>query len=147
MITVDTSAVLAIVLGEAEAETFEAALRREAVLIGWPTLFEFRIVLAVKGFGNAAEIAARLASTPNVIPDRSRLGTMLPPRLPISASARGVPRRASSIQGGADFPATDVLLHPDAATLGGGRQQQLRIPGSRSGEFVSRSDREARFVM
>jgi ribonuclease VapC len=66
MIALDTSAILAIALSEPEAESFKAALRDTAVLIGWPTLFETRIVLAAKGFANAGAIVAQLASTPNV---------------------------------------------------------------------------------
>ncbi|OCP18235.1 MULTISPECIES: type II toxin-antitoxin system VapC family toxin [unclassified Ensifer] len=66
MIVIDTSAVLAIVLGEPEAESFKAVLRQETIVVGWPTLFETRIVLAAKGFKNAADIVARLAETPNV---------------------------------------------------------------------------------
>lgn len=66
MIAIDTSVVLAIVLDEPEAESFKTVLRQEAILVGWPTLFETRIVLAAKGFANASDIVARLAETPNV---------------------------------------------------------------------------------
>lgn len=66
MIAVDTSVILAIALDEPEAEMFKSVLRQEALLIGWPTLFETRIVLAAKGFSNANAIVARLAQAPNV---------------------------------------------------------------------------------
>ncbi|ASY66576.1 hypothetical protein SJ05684_b55940 (plasmid) [Sinorhizobium sojae CCBAU 05684] len=66
MIAVDTSAILTVVLDEPEAESFKAVLRQEALLIGWPTLFESRIVLAAKGFSNAGDIVARLTEAPNV---------------------------------------------------------------------------------
>lgn len=68
MIAVDTSVILAIALDETEAETFKTILRQEALLIGWPTLFETRIVLAAKGFTNAGGIVTRLAETSNVTP-------------------------------------------------------------------------------
>ena len=66
MIALDTSAILVIALAEPEAETFKAVTRDNALLIGWPTLFETRIVLAAKGFANAGAIVAQLAATPNV---------------------------------------------------------------------------------
>jgi ribonuclease VapC len=66
VIALDTSVILAIALDEPEATTFKAVLRQEALLIGWPTLFETRIVLAAKGFSNARDIVARLSEAPNV---------------------------------------------------------------------------------
>ena len=66
MIALDTSVILAIALDEPEADIFKAVLRQEALVIGWPTLFETRIVLSAKGFSNAGEIVARLAEAPNV---------------------------------------------------------------------------------
>jgi ribonuclease VapC len=68
VIALDTSAIVAIALDEPEAEAFKRAVRDEAVLIGWPTLFETRIVLASKGFANASAIVAALADAPNVAP-------------------------------------------------------------------------------
>jgi ribonuclease VapC len=53
-------------LDEPEAEAFKAVLRPEALLIGWPTLFEARIVLTAKGFRNASQIVSGLAAAPNV---------------------------------------------------------------------------------
>ncbi|MCA1494945.1 type II toxin-antitoxin system VapC family toxin [Ensifer sp. NBAIM29] len=66
MIAIDTSVILTVVLEEPETESFKAVLRQEALLIGWPTLFESRIVLAAKGFSNAGDIVARLTEAPNV---------------------------------------------------------------------------------
>lgn len=66
MIVLDTSVIVAIALGEPEAEAFKSVLRQDALLIGWPTLFETRIVLSAKKFSNAAEIVARLTDAPNV---------------------------------------------------------------------------------
>ena len=66
MIAVDTSVIVAITLEEPEAESFKSVLRQETLLIGWPTLFETRIVLSAKGFSNASAIVARLAEAPNV---------------------------------------------------------------------------------
>lgn len=138
MIAVDTSAIVAIALDEPEAETFKAALRRDGVLIGWPTLFETRIVLAAKGFSNAADIVARLAAAPNV--------SAIPFDAKHYAAAENAYERfgkgrhpaalnmgdcfayaVASVAGvallfkGADFPETDVLRHPDATELGGRR--------------------------
>jgi len=66
MIAVDTSVIMAMALGEPEAGQFEALVRREAAVIGWPTLLEARMVLTGRGFPNAAAIIAQLAALPNV---------------------------------------------------------------------------------
>ncbi|MCL2715180.1 MAG: type II toxin-antitoxin system VapC family toxin [Alphaproteobacteria bacterium] len=66
MIALDTSVILAIALDEPEADDFKTAVRSQRVLIGWPTLFETRIVLSSKGFGNANDIVARIAEAPNL---------------------------------------------------------------------------------
>ena len=66
MIALDTSVILAIALDEPEAQAFKTALRGASILIGWPTLFETRLVLAAKGFSNAGAIVARLVEAPNV---------------------------------------------------------------------------------
>ncbi len=68
MIALDTSVILAIALAEPEAEEFKRVLRTETILIGWPTLFETRIVMSSKGFLNAQDIVARLAEANNVDP-------------------------------------------------------------------------------
>ena len=65
-IALDTSVILAIALDEPEAETFKTALRGAPILIGWPTLFETRLMLAAKGFSNAGAIVTRLVDAPNV---------------------------------------------------------------------------------
>jgi ribonuclease VapC len=137
MIAVDTSAVAAIALDEPEAEDFKCALRDEAVLIGWPTLFEIRIVLAAKGFANASAIAQALAEAPNV--------TALPfGRKHYAAAEEAFDRfgkgrhtaglnmgdcfayavasvsRAPLLFKGGDFGRTDVLRHPASAIVGRG---------------------------
>jgi ribonuclease VapC len=66
MIAVDTSAMMAIMLEEPEADVFKVAMRDESVLIGWPTLFELRVVLAGKGFADPGSIVSELARAPNV---------------------------------------------------------------------------------
>lgn len=66
MIAFDTSVILAIALQEPEADQFQRLLRREVVIIGWPTLLETRMVLNGKGFANAAAIVDQLAELPNV---------------------------------------------------------------------------------
>jgi ribonuclease VapC len=66
MIAVDTSVILAIALDEPESEQFRPIVGREPIVIGWPTLFELRLVLSGKGFSNAGTIVAGLAATSNV---------------------------------------------------------------------------------
>ena len=132
VIALDTSVVVAIALGEPEADAFKAALRNASILIGWPTLLETRIVLAAKGFANAREIVARLAESPNVAPvtfDREhytaaesafeRFGRS---RHPASlnmgdcfAYAVAAVARAPLLFKGRDFSQTDLALHPAAA--------------------------------
>lgn len=53
-------------LGEREAEQFQHLLQREAIIIGWPTLLELRMVLTGKGFANASAIVDQLTNLPNV---------------------------------------------------------------------------------
>lgn len=66
MIAIDTSVILALALGEPEAEQFQHLLQREAIIIGWPTLLELRMVLTGKGFANASAIVDQLTNLPNV---------------------------------------------------------------------------------
>lgn len=66
MIAVDTSVIIAMSMKEQEAETFGPLIGREPVIIGWPTLFEARMVLSGKGFASAAKIIGQLVETPNV---------------------------------------------------------------------------------
>ncbi|WP_079210506.1 type II toxin-antitoxin system VapC family toxin [Brucella pituitosa] len=66
MIAIDTSVILAMALREPEAEQFQRLVRRDAVIIGWPTLLELRMVLTGKGFSNATAIVDQLAELPNV---------------------------------------------------------------------------------
>jgi ribonuclease VapC len=66
VIALDTSVIVAIVLDEPEAEAFKAALRQDEIIIGWPTLFETRTVLAAKRFSNPGDIVARFSEAPNI---------------------------------------------------------------------------------
>ncbi|PWL16421.1 PIN domain nuclease [Falsochrobactrum shanghaiense] len=66
MIAIDTSVILAMALREPEADQFQRLVRRDAVIIGWPTLLELRMVLTGKGFANAAAIVDQLTELPNV---------------------------------------------------------------------------------
>lgn len=66
MIAIDTSVILAMALGEAEADRFHAIVTAEEAAIGWPTLLEIRMVLAGRGFPNAAEIVRQLTDLPNL---------------------------------------------------------------------------------
>jgi ribonuclease VapC len=132
VIALDTSVIVAIALDEPEANVFKAALRNAPVLIGWPTLFETRIVLAANGFANAREIVARLAEAPNVAPvlfDREHYGAAESAfdrfgksRHPASlnmgdcfAYAVAAVARAPLLFKGRDFGQTDLAIHPAAA--------------------------------
>lgn len=66
MIAVDTSVILAMALGEPEAERFTSLVGREAIAIGWPTLLESRMVLTGRGFPNASDIVDHFVRLPNV---------------------------------------------------------------------------------
>jgi len=66
VIALDTSVIIAIVLEEPEAEAFKAVLRQDAIIIGWPTLFETRTVLTAKRFSNPGDIVARFSEAPNI---------------------------------------------------------------------------------
>lgn len=68
MIALDTSVILAMALGEPEAEAFQSVIARSPMIIGWPTLLETRMVLTGKGFPNAAAIIAQFLRLPNVSP-------------------------------------------------------------------------------
>jgi ribonuclease VapC len=134
MIAVDTSAILAIALDEPEADTFKAALRRDSVMIGWPTLLETRIVLAAKGFANATEIIERLAAAPNVSTVAFDARHYAAAEMACARFGKG--RHSASLNmgdcfayavaavagaallfKGADFGKTDVLRHPGSAIL------------------------------
>ena len=68
MIALDASVLIAIMLDQPEAATFKTALRQESsIVIGWPTLFETRTVLAAKGFSNPGGIVTGLSKAPNVV--------------------------------------------------------------------------------
>ena len=44
----------------------QGRLNQEQIVMGWPTLLETRMVLAGKGFANAAAIVSGLVAAPNV---------------------------------------------------------------------------------
>jgi ribonuclease VapC len=136
MIALDTSVIAAIALDEPEAEDFKRALRDDAVLIGWPTLFETRIVLAAKGFRNSGAIVGALAEAPNVtaLPfDRRHYAAAEaayerygkgrhPAGLNMGdcfAYATAAVGRAQLLFKGGDFGLTDILRHPASAVLRG----------------------------
>jgi ribonuclease VapC len=66
MIVIDTSVILAMALGETEADQFHAIVTRDDIAISWPTLLETRMVLTGRGFPNAAEIVHQLINLPNL---------------------------------------------------------------------------------
>ena len=132
MIALDTSVILAIALDEPEAEAFKTALRGASILIGWPTLFETRLVLAAKGFSNAAAIVAGLVEAPNVsaVPfDRKHYeaAERAFERFGKGRHAAGlnmgdcfsyavaVAAKAPLLFKGRDFGQTDLMIHPASA--------------------------------
>lgn len=66
MIAIDTSVLIAIFLEEPEAEKFKAVLAENDIVIGWPTLFETRTVLAAKRFFNPSHIITSFSEASNV---------------------------------------------------------------------------------
>lgn len=66
MIALDTSVILAMALDEPESEQFRSVIGREALVIGWPTLLEARMVLTGKGFSNASAIIDQIVRLPNI---------------------------------------------------------------------------------
>lgn len=133
MIAVDTSAIVAIVLEEPEAETFKSLLRNEDIVIGWPTLFETRTVLAAKGFSNSGDIVVRFAQAPNILPvafderhyraaedaldryGRARHRASLNMGDCFSYAVSAV-AKAPLLFKGRDFSETDLKLHPASST-------------------------------
>lgn len=132
MIALDTSAIIAIALDELEADAFKTVLRGNEVLIGWPTLFETRLVLTVKGFANAQTIVARLSEAPNVTPlpfDRGHYEVAAAAyqkfgkgRHPAALNmgdcfsyAVAVVAKVPLLFKGHDFGQTDVICHPVSA--------------------------------
>ena len=66
MIALDTSAILAVALGEPDAEAFQSVIARDPITVGWPTLLETRMVLTGSGFPDPGAIVDQLARLPNV---------------------------------------------------------------------------------
>lgn len=134
MIAIDTSVIVAMALGEPEAESFQALLGRQAAAVGWPTLLEARMVLTGKGFANAAAIIDQLARLPNVTPiafeekhyraaenafDRFGKGRH-PAGLNMGdcfSYAIAAVAKAPLLFKGNDFGKTDVIRHPASAAL------------------------------
>lgn len=132
MMAVDTSVILAMALGEPEADQFTALVGREPLVIGWPTLLEIRMVLTGRGFPNASDIVDQFVALPNVTAivfdeahyreaerafDRFGKG-----RHPASLNmgdcfsyAVAVVARAALLFKGQDFGRTDLKYHPASA--------------------------------
>jgi len=66
MIAVDSSAILAMTLGEPDAKRFVGPLAGAPCMVGWPTLFEVFLVLRGKNKTTALEAAELWLSRPNV---------------------------------------------------------------------------------
>lgn len=133
MIALDTSVILAMALGEPEAEPFQFLIAQNPVIIGWPTLLESRMVLTGKGFPNAASIIAQLVRLPNVSTtafdddhyhaaedafDRFGKGRH-PAALNMGdcfSYAVAAIAKAPLLFKGRDFARTDIISHPVSAT-------------------------------
>lgn len=134
MIAIDTSAIVAMALGEPEADSFQALLARQAAIVGWPTLLEARMVLTGKGFANAAAIIDQLGKLANITPiafeerhyraaedafDRFGKGRH-PAGLNMGdcfSYAVAMVAKAPLLFKGQDFGKTDVSRHPASAVL------------------------------
>ena len=133
MIAIDTSVILAMALHETEADQFQRLIRRNTVLIGWPTLLETRMVLTGKGFLNAAAIVDQLAGLPNVTAiafDQAHYRTAErafdrfgKDRHPASLDmgdcfsyAVAAIAKAPLLFKGYNFGKTDLKLHPESST-------------------------------
>lgn len=133
MIAIDTSVILAIALREPEADPFERLVRRDAILIGWPTLLELRMVLTGKGFANAAAIVDQLIGLPNVTTiafdeAQYRAAERAFDRFGKGRHAAGLNMgdcfsyavasiaRVPLLFKGHDFGKTDLKLHPESST-------------------------------
>lgn len=66
MIAVDTSALVAIALGEQEADAFKHMVSQHRCLVGWPTLFETHMVLNDRLGPFATFFIAQLVAQPNI---------------------------------------------------------------------------------
>ena len=66
MIAVDTSALLAIALGEPEAQIFLAVLTREDCILGTPTALEAHIAVERRGEPDATDILRKLMTLSNL---------------------------------------------------------------------------------
>lgn len=134
MIVVDTSVIVAIVLEELEAQAFKAVLRQEAVILGWPTVFEIRTVLTAKRFSNADDIVNRFLDAPNITTvafdgkhyraAEHALERYGKGRHPASLNmgdcfsyAVSAVNKAPLLFKGHDFSQTDLKLHPESSTL------------------------------
>ncbi len=134
MIAIDTSIILAMALREPEAISFERLVRRDAVIIGWPTLLETRMVLTGKGFQNAAAIIDQLVDLPNITAiafdqahyraaeqafDRFGKGRQ-PAALNMGdcySYAVASVAKAPLLFKGQDFGKTDLKLHPESSMV------------------------------
>lgn len=134
MIAVDTSVIVAIVLEEPEAETFKTVLRKESILIGWPTLFEMRTVLAAKRFSNVGEIVSRFVEAPNISTVAFDGQHYLAAEQALERYGKGrhlaglnmgdcfsyavaAVNKAPLLFKGHDFRQTDLKLHPESSTV------------------------------
>lgn len=133
MMAIDTSVILAMALREPEADQFQRLVRRDAVIIGWPTLLELRMVLTGKGFANAAAIVDQLAELPNVTavafdPAHYRAAERAFERFGKGRHPAGLNmgdcfsyavaavNKAPLLFKGQDFGKTDLRLHPESST-------------------------------
>ena len=66
MIAVDTSALLSIVFGEADAPQMLAAIESASCVVGAPTAFEARMVVAMRGPPEAVGALERVLAEPNL---------------------------------------------------------------------------------
>jgi ribonuclease VapC len=66
MIAVDSSAIIAVVLGEGDAEQYAGPINGTRCVIGWPTVFEIYLVLTGHRKATALEAVSLWMARPNV---------------------------------------------------------------------------------
>lgn len=66
MIAVDSSAIVAVALGEQDAKRFAGPINGTRCVVGWPTLLETHLVLTGQGKVSALEAVSLWMARPNV---------------------------------------------------------------------------------
>lgn len=130
MIAIDSSALVSIVLSEPGWQCLKSVLDNGEFAIGWPTVLESRIVLGRKGLDRPDIVVADFVATKRALKVSFDEDHYLAAEQAYSAFGKGSGHPAKLNYGdcmayavarlldapllfkGADFPATDVKVHP-----------------------------------